>query len=127
MQETYVAAAQKAIHEGIAPTSLIAGLRRVMEQRGHEQLLVPVLRGVLREQTATRARRTIVRVANARAFTEYEAAITATLTNVNANEPTIHEVDSTLIGGYQVEANYQRVDASYKHTLLNLYRAITTS
>lgn len=36
------------------------------------------------------------------------------------------EVDPALIGGYIFEAGYQRTDASYKRSLIELYRNITT-
>jgi F0F1-type ATP synthase delta subunit len=108
------------------PAALIANLQQVMQKRGHERLLPAVLRTILRERTTSRAERTIVRVVNEASYQEYQNEITATLATIGAgNNPQV-TTDDSLIGGYQVEANYQRVDASYKQQLLSLYRNITT-
>lgn len=37
------------------------------------------------------------------------------------------EIDETLIGGYQLETKDLRIDNSYKKSLLNLYKSMTTN
>jgi F0F1-type ATP synthase delta subunit len=96
-----------------------------MEARGHQQLLPRVLRAVIRERSASRAIRTVVRVNDEASYQALKQEIVSTLTELQATEEPAVIIDSTLIGGYQVEANAIRVDASYKQQLRSLYRSIT--
>ena len=126
MKDTYVQAIQKAIHDGLSPDILLANVRAVMQKRGHERLLPTVLATVLRELLATRSTRTVVRVPDQAAYEAYKDAITAALEEHKSIDSPAIVCDGTLIGGYQVEANYHRIDASHKHVLASLYRNITT-
>ena len=125
MKDAYVAATHHYLDSGMDPAALVAALTRVMAARGHEQLLRTVLRAVLREREASRSVRTVVRVNNGKGYDALSAEIQAVLTELEASDdPTIIE-DASLIGGFQVEANHTRVDASQKTQLLSLYRNIT--
>jgi len=126
MKDVYVHAVLKAAADGIAPDVVLTNLRQVMERRGHGQLFYRVLQTVLRELTASRAVRTIVRVADETAYTQYQTEIKKMLSDLNCTDTPHVTVDPSLIGGYQVEANDRRVDASYKQLLTSLYRRITT-
>lgn len=125
MKDAYVAATHHYLDIGMDPAALVAALTRVMAARGHTQLLRTVLRAVLREREASRAVRTVVRVNNREGYDALSTEIESVLKELGASsDPAIVE-DSSLIGGYQVEANDTRVDASQKTQLLSLYRNIT--
>ena len=126
MKDAYVQAIHECIAAGMEPAALLARVRSVMEARGHERLLAAVLRTVLRELAASRTTRTVVRVSDESAYESHKAAIEAALKDLNNQETPTVVTDRSLIGGYQVEANYQRVEASYKQHLTSLYRNITT-
>ncbi|MAZ30286.1 hypothetical protein CL655_03315 [bacterium] len=126
MKDTYVTAAHKAIAAGLTPDALVNALKSVMQTRGHGRLLAPVLRAILRDVAASRSERTVLRVASENEQTKHAKAIAAVLSELQATADPVVVTDETLIGGYQVEANHQRVDASYKHALASLYRSITT-
>lgn len=125
MKDVYVQAVHKCLAAGTEPAELFRGLRDVMNARGHIRLLPSVLRTVVRERTASRAQRTVVRVANQAAYEAQQQDITTALAALAAHETPTVVTDDSLIGGYQVEANYQRVDSSYKQLLTSLYRNIT--
>lgn len=125
MKDAYVAAAHHYLDTGMEPAPLVAALTRVMQQRGHERLLRSVLRSVVRERSASRSIRTVARVNDQASCQALQAEISAACKQLNATETPTVVVDPTLIGGFQLEANYQRVDTSHKQQLLTLYRNIT--
>jgi F0F1-type ATP synthase delta subunit len=126
MKDTYVAAVHQALNDGTDPELVITGLKRVLTERGHERLLAPVLRTVLTLNTTSRTRTTLIRVASNADLAANKAAIEAALADCQATDEPEVIVDDTVVGGWQVEANGTRVDASYKTALTTLYRAITT-
>jgi len=124
MKAVYVTVVCDALGEGHAPTKVLSGLRRVLKQRGHQRLHGSILRTVASRLTASQASRTIARVARLADVDTYQAVINKELvTLAGGREPKVI-IDETLIGGYQLEANSQRLDASYKTALHKLYRNI---
>jgi len=79
----------------------------------------------VREREASRSVRTVVRVPNNQAYQQLKHEIADTLTSLTATSEPVITFDETLIGGYQVEVDGTRVDASHKQHLLTLYRSIT--
>jgi|SRR6056297_2501262 len=125
MQAAYVTAIQHYLDTGMEPDAVLTALKRVMATRGHEDLLPAVLRAVVREREASRSVRTVVRVPNNQAYQQLKNVIADTLTSLTATSEPVVTFDETLIGGYQVEVDGTRVDASHKQHLLTLYRSIT--
>ncbi len=125
MQNTYVQALLELLESHNDTQAVIDGFSRVLTERGHEALARPVLTGVLRVLESKQPD-TVVVTASQSAYQEQEAVIKQHLTNLGADSAFIHTtVDPTVVGGYAVEHNHQRVDATYKTTLINLYQSIT--
>lgn len=125
MRDVYVQVLLDALAAGTPTDEVLANLTKTLAVRGHERLHASILQAVLRELTASRSNRTMVRVAQAADATTYKTAIATALSELACEEEPQVVIDNTLIGGYQLEANYTRRDASYKTSLTNLYRNIT--
>ena len=123
MQRAYVTAFIEVLKPTDVETAL-AGLRTVLSERGHERLLAPVLRAVVRELEATRPT-TIVTIAKQADEARQEERLKNLLSELGATEHPTIVVDDTLIGGMIVEHNHVRVDESYKRALVTLYRSLT--
>lgn len=127
MKQHYVRAVLTLIHTGTDVASVLSGLTRTLQARGHERLYRSVLMAVLRELTAKRDMTTVV-VANERDVAAAQTAIAATLSVLGApaDVTPVVRIDETLIGGIMVEHDARRLDRSYKHRLLTIYRSLTT-
>jgi len=127
MKDTYVQALLELLQTSDDTTVTLEGFRRTLESRGHLQLQTPVLQAVLRVLEAKRPD-TLVVVANdtdrEKQRTVIEAALSALGTSL---EHAVTAIDETIVGGYIVEHNTVRTDASYKTALAKLYRNLTTN
>lgn len=125
MKDTYIKAVLQMIDSGIKSEDILSGLKRTLEERGHDRLYVTILSGVLRVLEAGSANTATVSVARKDDYDNHKEAIAKTLSSLKVEgEPAI-AIDETLIGGYVVESNSTRLDASYKKSLVDLYRTIT--
>lgn len=126
MKETYTKAVLELLQTQTDVATVATGLNRVLKARGHERLALPVWQAVLRTLRAGTATEAVVYVDNEADLTVYQAEIAALVAELGGEATFTTKTDDTLIGGYVVEANKQRIDRSYKTQLLNLYRSITT-
>lgn len=125
MKQHYIDATLQMISEGKEISSILDGLQKIMEQKGHTSLFAAVLRGVLRVLETQKSTGTVVYVAKAGDETELADTIKAALAELEAvGEPTV-VVDETLVGGAVVQSNNFVLDRSYKTALINLYRSVT--
>jgi F0F1-type ATP synthase delta subunit len=104
---------------------LLSGFFEAVARRGHCELLPAILRAY--ERKIGERRKLLhprVTIARERDRERFAAQISEALASLAAHgEPEV-QVDDALIGGYRVEAGHQRIDASYRRKLLDLYRAI---
>lgn len=126
MKDTYTQALLDLLTPDADASAVIKGFKETLKERGHERLFETVLKNVLRVLEAERPS-TVVTVANQKDVEKYAAEIKAALSELSAGdqEPLV-KVDDTIIGGYLVENNRRRFDASFKSKLVDLYRSITT-
>ncbi len=126
MTNYYIQATIEMFQSGIEADSVLKGLQRTLETKGHMRLHVAVLRGVLRIlETKTDSAQAIVSVAKESDVTALAEQIKASLTTLNSEGEFTTKVDDTLIGGTVVECDSKVIDKSYKTALTNLYRATT--
>jgi len=126
MKDTYQKAVLAHIKDGVAIETIVTGLDRVLALRGHQQLSGAIWQSVLRVIEAEKAAGSTVYVISLAAYQSLKTQITKVLHAINAPDDVTVVVDQTLIGGFVVEGNSNRVDLSYKKQLVDLYRKITT-
>ena len=125
MKEAYITAVLQLLGEGHDATKAVTGLKRTLKERGHERLLRPILEGVLRIRSAGEQADTILIVRDDASRNTNEAAITAAWAELGAETDPVVKTDPSLIGGFIAEHKRVRIDASYKHKLVTLYRSLT--
>lgn len=112
-----------ATHDDVA--AVFGGLQKTLEARGHSGLYAAVLRGVLRHlegETRGDARIYLARETDAAILTSTIEAHLKTLGSTGEQRTII---DPSLVGGVVVEKGHQRIDASYKRALKDLFERIT--
>ncbi len=124
MKNHYINATLSLIQSGSDPQSVLDGLLKSMQSKGHERLYASVLRGVVRvlETKKDSAQATVV-VAKEADVAKYASVITETLTSLDAGSDFSTKIDETIVGGVIVKNNNTVVDRSFKTALTNLYRA----
>lgn len=113
---------KKAVEAGTAPESAVEAMTAFLKRKGAISLLPSVLTAYTRIEAREKRKKPVLNVAKK----EDADAILASDTSLQMLKPEI-KVDSTLIGGYVLTKDAQRVDASHKGALLNLYHKITSS
>jgi len=108
---------------------IAAQFRSLLEKRGHLALLPAVVRE-LEKLFSQRNNVTelVIRVAKLTDTESLRDTIEADIRTLNATEfPRRILVDETLIGGYETRAHGQRIDRTYKRSLLTLYTNLITN
>ncbi|MFT5849839.1 MAG: F0F1-type ATP synthase delta subunit [Patiriisocius sp.] len=124
MKNHYINATLSIIQSGSDPQSVLDGLQKSMQSKGHERLYASVLRGVVRVlETKKDSTHATVVVATEADVTKYASVITDTLTSLDAGSDFSTKIDETIVGGVIVKSNNVVVDRSFKTALTNLYRA----
>lgn len=126
MKQEYIRAILQMLKEGRDLEVILHGLVRTLKSRGHQKLQASILAGVLRVIEAKSIDESVVTIASKASYAAQAAAIAAALKDLEANKEPVVKTDPTIIGGFIVEANNTRHDASYKTKLVNLYRSLTT-
>lgn len=126
MREDYQTAVLELLTTGPEPEAVIAGLRATLQKRGHQALLPSILAGVVRTLEASPQSEATLTIARESDREKYAQKLQATLDSLEVTEAPHTRIDSTIIGGFVLEADHQRVDHSFKHRLVQLYRNITT-
>ncbi len=115
----YIQAAYEALKGGSDVHETLARLKAYLEQRGLGAAYPRVLRG-LSEKLLRAERMSAPRVFVARASDAKHA-----LTKAPHVDKDAIRIDPTIIGGFIIEQNGIRTDASYKRALLDAYRTLT--
>jgi len=125
MREHYITAFLDLIASGTSVEDAVRGLGSALAKRDHTRLLPSILRGALRQLEGTEATAARVIIARSEDVIALRASIEAHLATLGGNTDATITVDETIIGGVIVEHAHQRIDASWKTTLENLYRRVT--
>jgi|GEM_PF-946737 len=124
MKNHYINATLSLIQTGSDPQSVLDGLLKSMQSKGHERLYASVLRGVVRVlETKKDSTQATVVVAKEADVEKYASVIKETLTSLDAGSDFSTKIDETIVGGVIVKSNNTVVDRSFKTALTNLYRA----
>jgi len=103
-------------------------LTALLEARGHRALLPRIVNELLKLERERKASEVLVRVAHASASEKYRERIARDVeTLAGSVSPERVEVDSSLIGGYEVRAHGRRIDRTYKRAVLSLHTALISS
>jgi len=124
MKNHYINATLSLIQTGSDPQSVLDGLLKSMQSKGHGRLYASVLRGVVRVlETKKDSTQATVVVAKEADVEKYASVIKETLTSLDAGSDFSTKIDETIVGGVIVKSNNTVVDRSFKTALTNLYRA----
>ncbi len=113
---------RKAVDAGTIPEKAVDALVAFLKRKGAMSLLPNVLHAYTRIQARENRKRPVLRVARH----DDAATIIASDEIIRSLQPEVL-VDTTLIGGYVLSKGTERIDASHKGALLNLYHKITSS
>ncbi|MBP9749307.1 MAG: F0F1 ATP synthase subunit delta [Candidatus Pacebacteria bacterium] len=121
----YRAAADKSV---AVQETLAAKLRTLLVARGHAQLLPRILKElecIIRRRSSTAG--AVVCVAHTSDFEVYKESIERDLQTLGASSLALDvRTDVAMIGGYDLRANGQRIQRTYKRALLDLYGTLIT-
>jgi len=126
MKAHYTKAVIALLEAGQPIDQVLSGLVRTLATHNHSKLFGSILRAAARTMSAGSAHESTVTIAKDADHETLKAVITKALAQLHATTQPVIVVDPTIIGGYIVEANNQRIDASYKKSLVSLYQNLTT-
>ena len=128
MKTDYTQAFLSTIQAGTPVDEALTGLHRVLTNRNHKKILVPILREVLRVlETGRGIKPAVVTTASDKISEQQRTQIAIVLRELGVSEETElkETVDETLIGGFIATFDYKEYDQSYKKALKSLYESIT--
>ncbi len=121
-KKQYVKALLELLETEADTTKVIKHLKEVMIKRGHDRLLVPVLREVTRILAAsTRGDEATLTLADKTDEKHYHKEISKLIGDGQFRT----KLDPTIVGGFILDQNNQRLDKSYKSRLISWYRSAT--
>jgi F0F1-type ATP synthase delta subunit len=97
-----------------------------LEREGKGKLLSATLREVVRRLKYQGSEVSSIRIASAGDADKYNDRIKKDLQTFSFSTPENIEIDKTLVGGYQIISEGQRIDASHKRGLLEMYQTLTS-
>ncbi len=117
-------AAILALHTKEKEETLLLKLKDVLQKHGHERLYPKILAD-LKEKLERQEKSKSVTITLARTSDEklLMSEIEKALTELGATDYTT-TIDPTITGGFIAQGGEKRIDASYKKSLLALYRAL---
>lgn len=100
----------------------------VIREHGHEKLLPAIVQSYEKLSRSYGAHDGVrITVARREDADLHHTSIAVDLAALRADSSAVRtDVDPTLIGGYSIEANGERIDATYKSALLSLYHSLVT-
>ena len=123
LEEAYARATKSAIEHGTTTKVAFDNLLSILKNRGHMTLLPRIKNHLIHLEEERIQRETPkIKVARQSDTKKFKNEIAAACKELDIIDP-VHVEDGTLVGGYVVEGNDMVVDASYKTTLLKLYRS----
>lgn len=120
----YTIALIEILKEGKDTPNLLQDLMRVLKSRGHERLYPKILKDL--EQTLTRhekQRGVTITLASETAEGALRDELKKAAQSLGSDTYTT-VIDPAIIGGFVAEGGEKRIDASYKKSLLALYRSL---
>lgn len=116
-----LAAAPKSEHDG-----LIERFAATVRRNGHAHLFPAIVRTL--ERLAQRhAREATLEIVTAEKITHDEREKILAAHSAPKDRVVAERVDPSLVGGYVLRSRSQRIDASYKRTLFELYQRIVNN
>lgn len=110
-------------------TDIVARFHALVKARGHEALLKMIPRELARiaERRAEHSRVTLV-TADTKSRSKWEHAYDHYVKEgiLSGEHPKENLIDDSIIGGFQLKTKDTLIDGSYKKSLLELYRNITS-
>ena len=123
--DIYAQAGYEALEGGMPIAKVLSRLEEVLTSRGHASLYKESLGGLLARVEKKESENVAhVTVAHKGAEKNFATEIKSFLKEGGIEHSSIH-VDETIVGGYIIEGKGKREDASYKKSLLEIYRALT--
>ncbi len=103
--------------------------RALLERQGHVALLPAIVREL---EKLTKKRKSsdevVISIATKEDVNKFTESIVKDINKLNAENLSKRViVDETLIGGYEVRANGERVDRTFKRSLLTMYTKLITN
>ena len=122
----YTEAAYRLIREGKDEVAVFEKLKRYLTGRGLAKLYPSVLRGLAEKvRRSDKQARTKVIVARERDAQLHAGEIERAVAEIGTGKGHDVVVDETIIGGFVVKGRDERLDKSYKSTLLHAYHRLT--
>jgi F0F1-type ATP synthase delta subunit len=120
----YSTAVLELVTEGKDESNILQSLLRMLKSRGHESLYPKILRELTQKLERKESKRgVIVTLARPDDETRLKDQIKEALTELNATDYTT-SIDPSITGGFIAQGEEKRIDASYKKSLLTLYRSL---
>jgi len=125
MKNAYVTAITQSILAGQSVEEVLVRVRARMTAHGHMRLYSQVLRAAARVLGA-KEKRAVPQVTLAKVGGVDESVLAAAIARLGAEGKSYEvTIDETLIGGFTARFKDTLLDASYKRSLVDLYRKIT--
>jgi len=123
--KNYAEALVDTLNQGVSVDVALANTKKYLAKRGHERILPSILKEtVVKLESNETANQILVTVA--KAGLEEASEVKALLANYPEASGRKVTLDETLVAGAVVTYKHQRLDASAKTKLINLYRRVTT-
>lgn len=123
--EGYSIAVYTAIKNGVKPAEALKRLTDILARQGHSALYPRILKTLERSLEKEEGKDTMtVRIAREKDAKTYKSEIAAfrEAQGLSGEEEVI--VDETIVGGYVLEGKGARTDASYKTSLISIYKSL---
>jgi F0F1-type ATP synthase delta subunit len=116
--ENYAQASYEALKGGMDAEVVLVRLKEILQKNGHSSLFKESARGLMarlvKDDAANVAELTVAKASDAKAFLTAQGI-----------QHTKTIVDETIVGGFIVSGKGRELNASYKKSLLNIYRSLT--
>lgn len=122
----YITATYDILRKNQDTDAVLGSLQTYLRSRGLMKLYPSVLRGLIEKSLRSHKQEGVtIIVARKEDAKKHKGAIDEHLDSLGITEKHDTKIDETLIGGYIIKTKNARVDQSYKHKLLQAYRALT--
>lgn len=123
-ERIYSEALHQAILNGTRIDAALKHLSEILNKNGHSALYAKILKAAA-AKFAKDERASTLEIVLARASDEkaYKGEIAALKKSTNAAETSVR-LDETIVGGYIARSATKEVDASFKRSLLAIYRSL---
>ena len=125
MRQQYTTAAYMLLQDGMDVDTVLTGVRRAMERRGHDHFYPKVVRDLAQLwERHEQQHSPVVSLAREQDATELADTIAAQLSTLGAPTEYRTEIRPEQVGGSIARYNHRVIDGSYKDALLRLYKRV---